>query len=74
MRDNETDWRLAVKQFVSLLLTVPLAVGMAMLFHPAGELATGVFWGVILSFFTWLAAVRRGLFGNTETTKRFVDR
>lgn len=74
MNDNETDWVLAIKQFIVLLLTVPPAVALAMYLHPAGDLSAGTLWGVILTFFTWLAAVHAGLFGNSETANRFVDR
>lgn len=73
MKDNDTDWVLAIKQLIALLLTVPAAVGVAMYLHPAGDLLSGVLWGVLLSFFTWLAAVRSGLFGNSETANYFVN-
>lgn len=74
MSDTETDWALAFKQLVALLVTVPPVIVIAMHLHPSGDPTTAFLWGVVLSVSTWLAAVHRGLFGNREKVKRFGNR
>jgi uncharacterized membrane protein len=72
--DTATDWRLACKQLLALVVTLPPVVALVLSPQPGYDLLTGALSGLLLAVLTWIFGVRWGLFGDPERANHFVGR